>query len=216
METHAITATPRPTTGKGIARRARRNGSTPGVLYRAGGVATPLSFNVAELAAIFRKSGDPNSLIAIAVDGTLHNCLVREIQRDPVSRDVLHVDFYEVESDQPVVVDVVVNPVGRAAGTRAGGTLRVLARTVKVRCPAGSIPAKIDVDVTNLGVAEFVKAGQIVPPEGASVVFLRDYNVLTVEGKRTARDEGGGAAAAAAPAAAAKAAPAAKPAPAKK
>lgn len=210
METHAITAEPRSSTGKGAARRARRTGSTPGVLYRAGGEATPLSFDVAALSTIFRKTADPNTIVKIDVAGTAHTCMVREIQRDPVSRNVLHVDFYEVEADQPVTTEVVVQPVGRAAGTRAGGTLRVLTRVVTVRSPAGSIPAKLEVDVTDVGVGDFVKASQLKPPAGVSVVYSRDFNVITVEGKRTAKDE---APAAAAPAAgAAKAAAPAKPA----
>jgi large subunit ribosomal protein L25 len=95
----------------------------------------------------------------------------------------------------------------------------VIKRTLTVKSPAGAIPRLLDVDVTNVEVGQFIRASDIVAPAGVTVAFKRDFNVLTVEGKRTDRPEPGAAPAAAAaagakaaPAAAAKAAPAAKPA----
>jgi large subunit ribosomal protein L25 len=216
MESLELNAIPRPGVGKGIARKARRAGLTPAVLYRAGGAATPVSFNVAELAGIFRKTADPNTLVHVIVEGAAkHLCLVRDIQRDPVSRNVIHVDFYEVKADQPVTVDVAINTVGRALGTRAGGQLRLLARTVRVEAPAGSIPKTIDVDVTPLDVGQFLKVSQVPRPKGVKILFHQDYNVVAVEGKRAVKEDEAAPAAegavAAAPAAAA-GKPAAKPA----
>jgi large subunit ribosomal protein L25 len=211
LEAHIVTASARASTGKGAARKSRATGSTPGVLYRAGEEARPLNFNVAELAGVYRKTGDPNTLLTVKLDGVDRLCLIREIQRHPVSRVVEHIDFYEVSPDYVVQVDVAVNPVGRAAGTRAGGLLRVIKRTLSVKAPAGAIPRLLDVDVTNLEVGQFIRASDIVPPAGVAVVFKRDFNVLTVEGKRTERGE----AAAAAPAGGKPAAAAAKPAAAK-
>jgi large subunit ribosomal protein L25 len=215
MESLNLTAVPRPGVGKGIARKSRRSGLTPGILYRAGGDATPVSFKVSDLAAIFRKTADPNTLVNVTVEGAAdHLCIVREIQRDPVSRNVIHVDFYEVKADQPVTVEVAVATTGRAAGTRAGGTLRLLARSVRVLAPAGRIPKAIEVDVTPLEVGQFVKVSQVPQPEGVKILFHQDYNVVSVEGKRAARDEEAApaaeGAAAAAPAAAAKPAEKAK------
>ncbi len=190
MESLILNATSREGTGKGVARKARQAGRTPGVLYRAGGSATPVSFDLAELATIFRKTADPNTLVSVKVEGAgERHCLIREIQRDPVSRGVLHVDFYEVDKDYVVTVDVALVLTGRAAGTRAGGTLRQLVRSVTVQCAAGSIPKSVEIDVTPLEVGQFLKVSQVPAPAGVKVLFARDYNVATVEGKRTARDE---------------------------
>lgn len=214
LEAHIVTASARASTGKGAARKTRASGHTPGVLYRAGEEARPLNFNVAELAAVYRKTADPNTLLTVKLDGVDRLCLIREIQRHPVSRVVEHIDFYEVALDYVVQVDVPVNAVGRAAGTRAGGLLRVIKRTLTVKAPAGKIPRLLDVDVTNLEVGQFIRASDVTAPEGVTVVFKRDFNVLTVEGKRTDRGEAPAAAPAGgkAPAAAKAAAPAAKPA----
>jgi large subunit ribosomal protein L25 len=189
METHTLNATARTETGKGVARKARRSGQTPGIIYGPNGTVGAVTVNVAELAAIFRKTNDPNTIVTVSVGDTRHTCLVREIQRHPVSRVVEHIDLYAVAADDTVVADVAVNLVGRAAGTRAGGTLRLLARSMKVRCPAGSIPSKIDVDVTPLEVGQFLKASQVPAPASVSFVYRQDFNVVTVEGKR-AREEG--------------------------
>jgi large subunit ribosomal protein L25 len=215
MDSLILNATTRPDTGKGVARKARTAGRIPGVLYRAGGEATPISFDISELATIFRKTADPNTLVAVQVaGGESRNCLVREIQRDPVTRNVLHVDFYEVADDYVVNVDVTLTPVGRAAGTRSGGTMRLLTRSVKVLCAAARIPKTIEVDVTPLDVGEFLKISQVTAPEGVRIQFARDFNVIAVEGKRVAKEEAAAAAAAApagkAPAKAAAKAPAAK------
>jgi large subunit ribosomal protein L25 len=188
METHTLNATARTETGKGVARKARRSGQTPGIIYGPNGTVGAVNFNVAELAAIFRKTNDPNTIVTVSVGDARHTCLVREIQRHPVSRVVEHIDLYAVAADDTVVADVAVSLVGRAAGTRAGGTLRLLARSMKVRCPAGSIPSKIDVDVTPLEVGQFLKASQVPAPASVSFVYRQDFNVVTVEGKR-AREE---------------------------
>lgn len=185
MENLVLNATPRGGTGKGVARKARQAGRTPGVVYRAGGEATPVSFDVSELATIFRKTGDKNTLVNVQLEGKgARNCLIREIQRDPVSRTVIHVDFYEVDSDYVVTAEVNVALVGRAAGTRAGGTLRLITRSVTVQCAAGKIPRTIEVDVTPLEVGEFIRVSQVPQPEGVKITYTRDFNIVTVEGKR--------------------------------
>jgi large subunit ribosomal protein L25 len=190
MESLILNATAREGTGKGVARKARKSGHTPGVLYRAGGSATPVSFDVSQLATIFRTTNDPNTLLSVKVDDADERyCLIREVQRDPVSREVLHVDFYEVAKDYVVTVDVALSLTGRAAGTRAGGTLRQLARTVRVECAAAAIPRTIELDVTPVGVNEFLRVSQVPAPAGVKILFARDFNVVTVEGKRGAKEE---------------------------
>jgi large subunit ribosomal protein L25 len=201
MENLILNATPRGDTGKGVARKARSAGRTPGVVYRAGGTATPVSFDVTALATIFRKTADPNTLISVQVEGSdARPCLVREVQRNPVSRNVLHVDFYEVDEDYVVTVEVSLTAVGRAAGTRAGGTMRQLIRSVTVLAAAGNIPKTIEMDVTPLENGSFLKVSEIPLPPGVKILYTRDFNVVAVEGKRVSKEEAAAAAAPAAPA----------------
>lgn len=204
--------------GKGAARRARRAGIIPAVMYRSGNPAVSLAVPAKVLLDGLRVHVNRNVLIGVQAGDRTVTCLVRDIDRHPVTRNIEHVDFYEVNASDVVTVDVPVTNSGRAAGVRAGGTLRQLVRSVKVRCSPLAIPASIDLDVTNLNIGEFVLASQLPAPAGTQVVFSRDYNIITVEGKRVSKEEAAAAAAAAAAATDAKAKPgakaAAKPAPA--
>lgn len=218
MESFTLNADPRPAGNKGDARKARASGGTPGIMYRAGEQAVAVRFDGKELAAIFRKTNNPNTLIDVSVAGKGHTCLIREIQRNPKSRNVEHVDFLQVANGEEVSVRVAVTTSGRAAGVRAGGQLRLIKRSVDMRCDAYRIPRVVDVDVTALEVGRFIRASELTAPAGSKIVFSRDFNVVTVEGKKTEIDAVpavGAVAAAAAPAAAGAKAGGAKPAAAK-
>ncbi len=223
MDTFNLVAESRPAGSKGDARKIRKAGATPGVIYRGGEPAVAVKFDGAALSTIFRKTNDANTIVNITVGGDAHTCIVREVQRHPVTRSVEHIDFYQVNPGQDVTVTVPVITSGKAAGVRAGGLLRLLARRVDLSAPAGSIPKNVEVDVTALEVGRFIKASQLVAPAGTKILFQQDFNVVTVEGKKTdvvaEAAPAAGAAAAAKPAAGAAkpAAAAAKPAaPAKK
>lgn len=187
--------------GKGAARRARREGNVPAVVYRAGEPSRSLLLSEKELLDGIRSAPTRNVLVGLLDGDTVHTCLVRDVQRHPVSRAIEHVDLFEVTSDDVTTVDVPLVTTGKAAGVRAGGTLRLLVRTVKVRCSPLQMPGSIELDVTNLETGVFVKASQLAAPEGAQILFRRDYNVVTVEGKRVTKEEAAQAAAAAAAAA---------------
>lgn len=217
MDILNINAELRPGGTKGDARKVRAGGSTPGIMYRAGESAEAIAFDGKALAAIFRKTADANSLINVTLGGKAHTCLVREIQRHPVSRRVEHVDFLEVTPGQRVAVRVGISVVGRAAGVRAGGQLRLLARSVNLDCDAFKVPKVVEVDVGPLEIGRFIKASQLPLTEGTRIVYAQDFNVVTVEGKikdaapaAAAADGKAAPAGKAAPKAAAKAAPAKK------
>ncbi len=133
-----------------------------------------------------RRTGNPNALFAIEVEGEeqVHTCVVREFQRHPLSRNLLHVDFYEVREDQPITLEVPVHTRGRARGEQLGGRVRILRRTLPVRCLPADIPPAIEIDVTPVGLNEFVRASNVPLPEGVSLAVDGDFNVVAVVGKR--------------------------------
>jgi large subunit ribosomal protein L25 len=201
MDRFSLDAEVRPNRGKGAAHKARDAGRVPAVVYRAGEAAQAVAVDAKALAGIFRKANDNNTLLDVKVGGTTRTCVVRDLQRHPRSRAVEHIDFLEVRAGEQVQVKVPVTAVGKAAGTKQGGTLRVLARELPLRCDAFAIPRTIEVDVSALEVDQFVKASQVKVPAGVSLVYRQDYNVVTVEGKKAEPEPV--AAAAAAPGAAA-------------
>lgn len=197
MKQIAISGTARTDLGKKASREIRRNGSVPCVIYGekkdANGMPEAIHFTVSEK-EINKIVYTPHIyLIDINIDGTDHKAVIKEIQFHPVKDNVLHVDFYEVNAEKPIVMAVPIAPKGLAEGVRAGGRLNAMVRKLKVRAPYAAIPERLEIDVTSLGLGKSIKAGSL-HFEGLELVTPKEVVVLTVKMTRAAR----GAAAAAA------------------
>jgi large subunit ribosomal protein L25 len=171
-------------TGKGVARKLRAAGKVPAAIYAEGKDARLGAVDPARLLEIFRKSRNANTIVELDLGGEKVPALVQEAQRHPVSRKLLHVDFYTVSKDRPVEVMVPVRTSGKAAGTAAGGRIEVVRREVKTRCAYDRIPEAHEIDVTPLNIGDAVKASQIPTPEGVEVVADGDFNVVLCAGKK--------------------------------
>ncbi len=189
MQAIKLDVEPRTATGKGGARKLRRAGMIPAVLYRDGAQPSLFSLDPDEFELTLRREANRNALFAVEIGGQVRTCLIKEFQRHPVSRQLRHVDFYEVLADKPVIVNVRVEPQGRAAGTRLGGQLNLLRRTLSVQCLPAYIPASLVVDVTPLEVGDFIRVEEIESPENTTILFEQNFNVVSVLGKRHDEDE---------------------------
>lgn len=212
MEITKIEASPRNEYGKGPAARLRREGKIPAVAYGKSLPSTSLTISPKTLLAALKSPHGRNSVIELHVEGkpTL-TVLVCDYSYHPVSRELTHVDFRQIDPAKEVDVEVPLLTFGKAAGITAGGTLRIVYRMLPIRCLPGSIPVKIEHDITTLGLNEAVKAGHLKMPAGVKVRLPEDQTVAAIVAPEKERPEDGGAAAPAAGAAA----PAAGAAPAK-
>lgn len=175
--------------GKGHARKIRRAGKLPIVLYGLDQAPVALSVDPTDLVTIFKATGNRNTVVDLDVPGEGKvPCLAREVQRHPVSRELLHVDFLRVAKERPVVVSVPVVPVGRAAGEAIGGRVGLVRRELKVSCSYEKIPEGIEVDVTSMEVGDVCSLSEITAPDGVAFVAANDFNVVTVYGKRVMGD----------------------------
>lgn len=188
METVSLAASARADLGKGAARKIRQAGGLPAVIYQGGTESLPITIDPKEFKMVFRRANNPNVLVGLAVGGAERVCLVKDIQRHPVTYEAEHVDFYEVDPEKKVTVTVRVATTGNSAGVKTGGTLRLIRRELVLQCKPGQIPEAIVIDITDLDVAQFVKISQVTAPEGCTFVFTTDFNVLTVMGKRADLD----------------------------
>lgn len=186
-----LQASQRPESGKGEARKLRAKGKLPGVVYGPQDPPFGVEVDPAALTEIFKKSQDRNTIVQLEVAGETLPVLVREVQRHPVSRDILHVDFYRVSQDRDVEVMVPLKTTGRPRGAVLGGRLRVIRRTLRVRCRFDRIPSDFTVDVSPLGVNEMIRASQVPLPEGVALVLDSDFPVISVVGKRVAAGSAG-------------------------
>lgn len=179
-----LTAEIRQDTGKGIARKLRASGLVPAVIYAAGGEARTVSVKPKPLLDIFRKTRNPNTILSLDVDGETVQVLVKEAQRHPVSRDLIHVDFLEVAPDRLIDVVVKVRPVGKPAGASIGGRIRIIRPVLHARCTYDKIPEFFDVDVTPMNIGDIVLASEVVAPEGVTIIRKNDFQVVSCYGKR--------------------------------
>ncbi len=186
--------------GKGGARKARKSGGLPAVIYGPSHAPESVTVEPKALEEIFRHSQNRNTLVQLQLGGKSVPVLVREVQRHPVSRQILHVDFYRVDANHPVRVQVPVVATGKAKGLAGGGRVQIMRRALDVLVPYDQIPAAIEVDTTELDVADVIRVSAVVPPKGAKLLFDQDFPVVTVAGKVRDRAEEAPAAAAATPA----------------
>ena len=184
MEAITITASTRGEFGKGAARKVRAQGLLPAVIYRAGQPATSITVDPHELETAFRRTGNRNTLVDLGVDGTNYVCLVKATQRDPLTTNLLHVDFFQVLESEAVSVTVPVESTGKSAGEVAGGSLRLIRRDLNIVCKPGDIPATVKIDVSGMNVGDFIRVSDIVTEKGVTIEARSDFNVLTVLGKR--------------------------------
>ena len=171
-------------TGKGNARKLRASGAVPGVVYGGGSEARRISVNPKALLDLFDATKNRNTVVQLQVEGETLSCLVRDVQRHPVSRQLLHVDFYQLSDGGTVEVMVPVVPTGKPKGTVAGGKLLVIRRELKARCAHGLIPATFEIDTTEMDIGDIIRASEVKTPQGVEVLFEQDFKVLELEGKR--------------------------------
>lgn len=151
--------------GKNAARRLRRSGRVPAVVY--GGESkdgAPISVDPEKLFRILQGESGVNTLIALTVDGgAASRVMVRDLQFDPISNDLLHVDFYRLALDRAITVTVPVMLKGEPAGVKQqGGILDFVQRDVQVECMPTEIPEHLEIDVSELMIGQGVRLRDLI------------------------------------------------------
>jgi large subunit ribosomal protein L25 len=173
MKTIELSVEKRSTIGKNEARRSRASGRIPAVVYGAGKPNVPISLDRKALADLFREGASENAIFLLKLAGSdqSRHAMIRELQRDPVSRKPLHIDFVRVLMDVKVTVRVPIEIVGVARGVKTdGGILDVVTREIEIECLPANIPAHIAVDVTDLGIGDAIRVSELPSIEGVSIV----------------------------------------------
>jgi large subunit ribosomal protein L25 len=158
-----LEATTRDTFGKNEARRTRREGRVPAVLYGGdGGQATPIAVEPKALLKILHSESGANTLISLKLDGTDSRVLIKEYQLDPITHAVLHADFYRVRMDRTIHVTIPVIVKGDPKGVKQqGGILEFVRREIEVECLPGDIPENVEVDVSELMLHQGIRVRDI-------------------------------------------------------
>ncbi len=172
-------------TGKGPARRLRASGRVPAVCYGRGAKSLGISLDPLALDQLLKGStAGMNTLIALQVEGggEYHGkpMLVKELQRNPVSGQILHADLYAVNLQEAIQVSVPIHLEGSPEGVKMGGILDQTLREVDLECMPQAIPEELRLDVSELLVGQSLHVRDLSIPEGATLLSDLDLSVVTV------------------------------------
>ncbi|HEV7508871.1 MAG TPA: 50S ribosomal protein L25 [Thermoanaerobaculia bacterium] len=178
-ETMNIEVQPREETGKNANRRSRARGKIPAVVYGGGKESVSIEVDRKTLVDTMKGHGGENPIFLLKLGDKERHAMIRNMQIDPMSRQVIHIDFQRVLMDQKVKVAVPVELVGTSVGVKVdGGLLDFVTREVHVECLPGDIPKHLEADVTNLHIGQHFEARELKIPEG--VVLLDELEKVIV------------------------------------
>ena len=181
METLEIQANARQAGSKHQARRLRREGKIPAILYGPKVSPLPLELNKKEFSRVVGLEG--SHLVKLkSSSNTLMDkvALVKAMQYHPITGDVMHADFYEVDLTAKIEVSVPLHFIGKAAGVVRGGILQPIAREIQVECLPLDIPQFFNVDVSALDIGDSLHIEELPMPEGVTAVYDSSFALVTV------------------------------------
>lgn len=171
MATASLKAAVRDGRGTGVARKLRQSGQVPAIIYGHGREPQSLAINTREVERLLGSVSAASTVIELDLDGRTARTLIREIQRHPFKRNIIHIDFQELVAGEKVTVSVPLRFVGTADGVRnSGGILEETMHQLHVRVDPASIPTHIEVDVTPLTIGHSIHIRELALPDGVIVL----------------------------------------------
>jgi large subunit ribosomal protein L25 len=168
--------------GKNASRRLRRKGMIPAVIYGSDTSNVPLTLKKQDIFMILRSDTGENTVFQVSFDSEKRDVMIKELQRDPVTDEVLHADFVHIAMDKAVRVSVPVVSVGEAVGVKTeGGFVDFVTREIEIECLPKDIPEEIEIDISGLHLRQSLKAGDIALPEGVKLLTPSDTIVILIE-----------------------------------
>ncbi|MDK2857519.1 MAG: large subunit ribosomal protein [Verrucomicrobiota bacterium] len=193
-----ITVKNREQKGSSHARRLRREGWVPGVIYSEGSEARSVSLPKHEFELMLHHHASEHVMIQIQIDGGKEeSVLLKDVQHDALTGSVMHVDLQEVALNKKLRVEVPVELVGDAVGVLQGGVLEHLLHSIEIECLPADIPEKVNVDVSRLGIGDMLFVKDILPDLSKFKILIdEDIGVAAVSEPKvieeeTAEGEGG-------------------------
>jgi large subunit ribosomal protein L25 len=190
MATVSLAAKTRDTIGTGNARKLRQAGEVPAVIYGHSRDAQSLALNSRDLEKLLVQIAGTSTVVELTIDGKVARTLIREVQRHPFKRQVLHVDFQELVAGEKVTLRVPLRFHGTPIGVReSGGILEETMHQISLRVDPATIPDHIDVDVGALTIGHSIHIRDLNLPAGAEIMDDEDATVALVSAPRAAIEE---------------------------
>jgi len=190
MAIASLSAEARTETGKGVSRKLRAAGRVPAVVYGHAREPQSLSLVTRELEKLLSQIATGSTVVELTLGGTTTKTLIREVQRHPFKKQILHVDFQELVAGEKVTVEIPLVFVGTPEGVRlSGALLEQILHSIEVLVDPANIPNHIDVDVTNLAMGHSLHVNELSLPAGLEVLTEQDATVCAVVAPRAVVEE---------------------------
>jgi ribosomal protein L25, Ctc-form len=186
MAQSTLTVAKRKRIGKGGARKIRKEGSIPAVIYGRETEPIPLTINPVDLKKALSTEAGENTLLELHIqDGENGGeitklAILRDIQYNYLTNRPIHFDFLEVLLKEKITVRVPVRIVGKAEGVKEGGILEEILREIEVECFPNQIPNAFEVDVSKLGIGDSIHIGDLAVSEGVAVLHDPEDTIVTI------------------------------------
>ena len=166
--------------GSADARRLRKAGLIPGVLYGSGKTSHAISVRERDLRRVLTGQGGLHAILDVVLAGqkTTHASILKDYQQDPIRGHISHVDLQEVRLDRPIQASVNVQLVGEPAGVKEGGVLSQVQREINVEALPMEIPEHIDLDVTAMAIGDTLRLADLAPLDGVTYLDDAEETVL--------------------------------------
>jgi len=169
MDEIVLTASTDRVTGTRTSRRIRRDGRVPGVLYGLGAESVTIAVDWSDLRLALTTEAGVNVIIQLEVEGERHMSIIKDLQRHPVRRDVIHIDFLRIDPTRDVTVGVPIVMVGEARELiAADGMVDQNLFVLSVNAPPDRIPNELEVDISDLTVGDSIRVGDLALPVGVT------------------------------------------------
>ena len=175
-----LKATLRDGGGKGSARKLRADGLVPGIVYGHGMEPVKVAIDSRDLYHVLHTGAGSNVLVDLHVGKDRHLAMPREIQRDHVRGQFLHIDFLAVRRDEKITVDVPVHVVGESHGVKEGGVVEHHLWDLKVECLPTDVPQAIEADITELGIGDSLSVADVKVPGNVTVLTPAEETIVSV------------------------------------
>lgn len=188
MELIELKANVRTERKKGPARRLRVAGKMPAVLYGPGAEAIALSIDAADLEKAIKNRSGSQVFFNIVIDGgdaKNKTAMIKELQTHPVSRAMIHADFYEIAMDRKIRATAPVTVTGKSVAVENGGMVQIIRRELEVLCFPNQMPEEIQIDITALDMGDSIHIEDIAVEEGIEFPHDVNFTVLTILSPRT-------------------------------
>jgi len=166
--------------GSAEARRLRKAGYVPGVLYGRGKPSHAISVPERELRRVLTRQAGLHAILDVVLEGqsTSHASILKDYQQDPIRGHISHIDLQEVRLDRPIQASVAVQLVGEPTGVKEGGVLSQVQREINVEALPMEIPEHIDLDVSGMAIGDALRLADLAPLDGVTYLDNPDETVL--------------------------------------